>query len=52
MKEHKESPLRRFMVSEDTVPLEAPLDTDEDRKTSLETFKIYRDKGQEPKEKK
>lgn len=31
MEEHKESPLKRFMVSEDTVPLETPIEKNTDR---------------------
>jgi hypothetical protein len=38
--EPKESELKRFMVSEDTVPLESP--KDENNQPNLEAFKIYK----------
>ncbi len=44
----KESPLRRFMVSEDTVPLESPT---EERDTNYpETYMIYKHTGTELRE--
>jgi hypothetical protein len=50
--ERKEPNLKRFMVSEDTVPLESPMTKDENVHPNLETFKIYKINDEQNQEKK